>query len=241
MTRRIAILLTSTDTSDFARRHPNDGEKFTTLLQPLRPDWTFDVVSVKDGEFPDSVESYDGYVITGSPASVNGPEAWIGRLMELIREIDRRHIPMFGACFGHQAIAVALGGSVTKSDKGWGLGTAPTHFDRKAPWMEPFRDHLTLFAAHQEQVEDLPEGTEVLGGDDFCPVGAYRIGDHIFATEYHPEMTYRFVSELLDELDGKLDADTLARARVTLEKPAEGAVFAEWIVKFLEYRPPQSA
>lgn len=75
MTRRIAILLTSTDTSDFARRHPDDGQKFTTLLQPLRPDWQFDVISVKDGVFPSSVDSYDGYVITGSPASVNGPEA----------------------------------------------------------------------------------------------------------------------------------------------------------------------
>lgn len=240
MTRRIAILLTSTDTSAFASRHPNDGQKFTTLLQPLRPDWLFDVISVKDGEFPDRVDSYDGYVITGSPASVNGPEAWIDRLKQLIREIDARRIPMFGACFGHQAIAVALGGTVTISDKGWGLGTAPTHFDRKAPWMEPFRDHLTLFAAHQEQVERLPEGAEVLGGDTFCSIGAYRIGDHIFATEYHPEMTHAFIAELLVELEGKLDAETLARASQSLENPAEGPLFAQWIVNFLEYRPSAS-
>lgn len=236
MTRRIAILLTSTDTSDFAKRHPDDGQKFTTLLQPLRPDWVFDVVSVKDGIFPEAADSYDGYVITGSPASVNGPEAWVTELMSLIREIEARRIPMFGACFGHQAIAVALGGSVTKSDKGWGLGTAPTHFDRKAPWMEPFRDHLVLFAAHQEQVEELPDGAEILGGDEFCPVGAYRIGDHVFATEYHPEMTHRFIDELLDELVGKLDSGTLDKAKTTLETPAEGPFFAQWIVNFLEYR-----
>ncbi len=237
MTRRIAILLTSTDTSDFARRHPDDGEKFTTLLQPLRPDWRFDVVSVKDGELPASADSYDGYVITGSPASVNGPETWVDRLKSLIRDIDRQRIPMFGACFGHQAIAVALGGSVVRSDKGWGLGTATTHFDRRAPWMEPFRDRLVLYAAHQEQVQDLPEGAEILGGDEFCPVGAYRIGDHVFATEYHPEMTHGFVAELLDELEGKLDPETLAKARASLDRPTEGPFFAQWIVNFLEYRP----
>lgn len=236
MTRRIAILLTSTDTSDFAKRHPDDGKKFTTLLQPLRPDWRFDVVSVKDGVFPASADSYDGYVITGSPASVNGPEDWVEQLKSLIRDVEARRIPMFGACFGHQAIAVALGGSVVVADKGWGLGTASTHFDRQAPWMEPFRDHLVLFAAHQEQVQDLPEGAEVLGGDAFCPIGAYRIGDHVFATEYHPEMTHGFIAELLDELDGKLDADTIAKARATLEIPAEGSFFAQWIVNFLEYR-----
>jgi GMP synthase-like glutamine amidotransferase len=236
MTRRIAILLTSTDTSDFAKRHPHDGEKFTTLLQPLRPNWTFVTVSVKDDIFPQDVGSYDGYVITGSPASVNGPEPWIARLMSLIREIEAQRIPMFGACFGHQAIAVALGGSVIRSDKGWGLGTAATHFDRKAPWMEPFQEDVVLFAAHQEQVDIPPEGTEVLGGDAFCPVAAFRIGDHVFTTEYHPEMTYNFIDELLDELDGKLDAATLTKARATMGSHAEGPLFAQWIVNFLEYR-----
>jgi GMP synthase-like glutamine amidotransferase len=156
--------------------------------------------------------------------------------MSLIRDIEAQRIPMFGACFGHQAIAVALGGSVIVSDKGWGLGTASTHFDRRAPWMEPFRDHLVLFAAHQEQVQALPDGAEILGGDEFCPVGAYRIGDHVFATEYHPEMTHNFIAELLDELSGKLDADTLAKARASLDRVAEGPFFAQWIVNFLEYR-----
>ena len=29
---------------------------------------------------------------------------------------------MVGICFGHQIIAKALGGVVSKSDKGWGVG-----------------------------------------------------------------------------------------------------------------------
>lgn len=236
MTRRIAILMTSTDVSDFAARHPDDGGKFTALLKPLRPDWQFDVVYARDNEFPASLDDHDGYIITGSPASVNGKEDWIANLMEFIRRAYAAGKPLFGACFGHQAIAVALGGAVDRSEKGWGLGTASTHFDRKAPWMEPFRDHLTLFAAHQEQVMDLPAGADVLGGDDFCPIGAYRIGDTVFCTEYHPEMTLPFLTELLVEMEGKLDAATLDKARQTLKIPAEGAVFGEWIVKFLEYR-----
>ena len=241
MSRRIGILLTSNDTSDFAKQHPDDGEKFRALLQPLRPDWIFDVIPVKDDVFPQGPEDYDGYIVTGSPASVNGPEPWIARLSQFIRELHARRINLFGACFGHQAIAVALGGEVTRSSKGWGLGTADTHFDAFAPWMQPAHSKLTLYAAHEEQVTKLPVGAAVLGGDDFCPIGAYRIGDHVFATEYHPEMTPDFIAALVEHLDGKLDRATIASARKSAKLPAQGGDFAEWIVNFLEYSARESA
>lgn len=235
MARKIGILLTSNDTSDFARRFPDDGEKFIALLAPLRPDWTFEVIRVKDNVFPESPDAFDGYIITGSPASVNGSEVWIARLMEFIRMLSDRRINVFGACFGHQAIAVALGGTVAVSPKGWGLGIAKTHFAKTAPWMQPAHCELTLYAAHGEQVTKLPEGAVVLGGDEFCPVGAYRIGDHVFATEYHPEMTPDFIAALIDELDDDLDKATIGRAKASLAMPDQGKDFAQWIVNFLEY------
>ncbi len=65
--RNIGILLTCVDDSEFARRFPDDGEKFRRLLQPLLPDWTFTIIAVKDNVFPEHVSDYDGYIITGSP------------------------------------------------------------------------------------------------------------------------------------------------------------------------------
>jgi GMP synthase-like glutamine amidotransferase len=235
MKRKIGILLTSNDTSDFAKQHPTLGEKFQDLLQPLRPDWTFDVISVKDNIFPASPDAYDGYIITGSPASVNDDEEWVINLLTFIRVLADRNIQTFGSCFGHQAIAVALGGAVGVSAKGWGLGTAKTHFDQFAPWMTPRYNELTLSAAHSEQVTQLPKEAVVLGGDAFCPVGAYRIGNHVFATEYHPEMTMDFISELIDAMEEDLDAATISRAKASLENGNQGKEFAQWIVNFLEY------
>jgi GMP synthase-like glutamine amidotransferase len=234
MSRSIAILLTSNDTSDFARRFTHDGVRFTELLQPFRPDWRFETIPVKDDVFPADPSDYDGYVISGSPASVQGDDPWIAHLLDFIRQADRRRIPMFGACFGHQALALALGGEVRRSEKGWSLGTAPTHFQRFAPWMEPRQESVRLYSAHQEQVTRLPDGAELLGGDAFCPIGAFRIGNHVFTTEYHPEMTPAFIHGLVDSLDGKLDAATIARARKALEHPAEGRLFGQWIVNFLD-------
>ena len=57
MTRRLAVLLTNDDTSAFAADFPNDGLKVVQLLQPLQLNWSFEVVSVKDGVLPASPEA----------------------------------------------------------------------------------------------------------------------------------------------------------------------------------------
>ncbi len=235
MTLSIGILLTSNDTSDFAKGFPHDGVRFTGLLQPFRPDWHFTTIPVKDDVFPDHPYDYDGYVISGSPASVQGNDPWILNLLDFIRLADRLRIPMFGACFGHQAIALALGGEVKKAEGGWGLGTSVTEFSATAPWMQPQQRSVRLYSAHQEQVTRLPEGAELLGGDAFCPIGSFRIGGHVFTTEYHPEMTPAFIHGLIDSLEGKLDDATIAKARETLAHEAEGPLFGQWIVNFLEW------
>lgn len=230
----IGVLITNTDDSEFAKRHPRDPEKFQALLQPLRPNWTFTAVWVRDAEFPANIKDFDGYVITGSPASVHDGAAWIGQLLNLIRDVDEARIPTVGVCFGHQAIALALGGTVEASPGGWGFGTATTTFSRSEPWMVPARQSLTLYAAHSEQVTRAPGGAVVLGGSAFCPIASYRVGTHIFTTEYHPEMTLEFISALVEELADYLGPAVTARARAQIRQPADGAIFAEWAVRFLE-------
>ena len=145
---RIAVLLTNDDTSAFAAHFPNDGQKVVQLLQPLRPSWTFEVVPVKDGVLPASAQAFDGYVITGSPASVNDDSLpWVGQLLGFIREVHAARQPLIGLCFGHQAVARALGGQVVRNAAGWGLGTAATHWAQPRAWMHPPRAATTLMAA----------------------------------------------------------------------------------------------
>lgn len=234
MKRRIAILLTSNDISEFSRRFPNDGIKVQTLLSHWRPDWEYRVWSVKDGEFPADIDVADAYVITGSPASVHDALDWIAELKRLIRDLHAARRPLVGLCFGHQAIAVALGGQVQRNPSGWRLGIATTQFNREKSYMQPSALHLDLYAAHNEQVTELPPGAELLGGDAFCPFASFAIGRHVFTTEYHPEFTADFVGGLVDELTGKLSPDLIAGARRDLSRPAHGALFAQWMVQFME-------
>lgn len=234
MSRRIAILLTSNDTSEFADRFPNDGVKVQTLLTPLRPDWGYRIWSVKDGVFPPRIDAFDGYIITGSPASVHDPWDWIAKLKRLIQDLDVAKVPQVGLCFGHQAIALALGGQVEHNPGGWRLGIASTHFHGAKSYMQPFVADLDLYAAHNEQVTRLPPGAELLGGDALCPNASFAIGRHVLTTEYHPEFTPEFVGGLTDELAGKLPPEVIAGARRDLSRSAQGALFAQWMVQFLE-------
>ena len=236
MNLRIAVLLTNDDTSAFAARFPNDGQKVVQLLQPLRPDWTFEVVPVKDGVLPSGPQAFDGYVVTGSPASVNDDSLpWVGQLLAFIRDVHAARQPLIGLCFGHQAVARALGGQVARNAAGWGLGTATTHWPQARPWMQPFHAITTLMAAHNEQVTCMPEGAECLGGSDFCPIGSMQIGQHIWTTQYHPEMPLVFMQALLSYLADKLDNDTLARAHASLNNAADVPLFGQWMVQFFEH------
>lgn len=238
----MAVLLTNDDNSAFAAQFPNDGQKVVQLLQPLRPAWTFEVVPVKDGVMPSSTQAYDAYVITGSPASVNDDRLpWIGPLLDFIRALHAAHQPLIGLCFGHQAVARALGGQVAPHPAGWGLGTAATHWLDARPWMRPGQSTTTLMAAHNEQVTCMPPGAECLGGSDFCPIGSMQIGHHIWTTQYHPEMPLAFMQALLGQLADQLDAATLARAHASLAQAADVPLFAHWMVHFLEYARENTA
>ncbi len=236
MSLRIAVLLTNDDTSAFASHFPNDGEKVVRLLLPLRPAWTFEVVPVKDGVLPAGPQAFDGYVVTGSPASVNDDRLpWVGQLLAFIRAVHAVQQPLIGLCFGHQAVARALGGQVARHAAGWGLGTAATHWPQARPWMQPFQGSTTLMAAHNEQVTRMPEGAECLGGSDFCPTGSMQIGQHIWTTEYLPETPLVYMQALLGYLADKLDAATLDRAHASLQQAADAALFGQWMVQFFEH------
>jgi GMP synthase-like glutamine amidotransferase len=213
----LAVLVTNTDESAFAACHPRDGAKFRALFAAVRPDWRVSVFDLTRGEMPSG--DFDGWVIGGSPASVNEVAEWIARLMGLIRDTD---LPIFGACFGHQAIAKALGGEV--APQGWIFGAVPCEV--ATPWGQ---GRFRLAAAHHEQVTRLPEGAEVVASHPGCPIGGFRIGTRIFTTQNHPEIDDAFLAALVAEYEPKLPEGTVKPL-----VPVEGPAFAEVIARFFE-------
>jgi GMP synthase-like glutamine amidotransferase len=222
----IAILETNTDDSAFAKAHPRDGDKWRALLGAVRPDWVFTVFDVTKGQFPPEQSLFDGWIIGGSPASVHDTDAWVGWLMDLIWQIAAAGQPMFGACFGHQAIAQALGGEVGKNPHGWKLGLAEMSDDSGIM--------IKQYAAHTEQVTALPKGARVIARSTHCPVAGFAMGDYVLTTQYHPEMTHGFIVGLVEHLAHDLPASVIAQARDDLRGFADTAASARRIVTFIE-------
>lgn len=229
---RIAIFMAQTDTSDFARAHPDDGQKFAALLRGVRPGWQFDVHRVAFGDFPERIEA-DGGLITGSIASVNDDAAWIARLADLVRDLHAVRRPLFGACFGHQLIASALGGRVGPNPGGWCFGLAESRVIVPQGWMVPARGRTLLHAAHGEQVLDLPAGAVPIATGEGTPVAAFSMGRHVATTQYHPEMDRAFFRGLFPLAEGLVPRDRMAAARAET-RPTDNAVHAEWIARFFE-------
>lgn len=229
---RLAVLMTNTDDSDFSQLHPKDGDKWRRAIANVRPDWHVTVFSVKDNDFPLSLQEFDGAIITGSPASVHDQTPWMGKLAKLIRQAHSMQFPLFGACFGHQAIAMALGGKVTQNPNGWVFGTVNVQPITPPDWMAS--DPLTQYAAHIEQVTDLPQNAKiVLQGPD-CTIGGYILGSHIFCSQYHPEMSHDFIGALVNELTNSKPAEVIDQARRSLAVKAQNKEFMESVAQFFQ-------
>ena len=91
---------------------------------------------------------------------------------------------------------------------------------------------LRQYAAHVEQVTRLPEGAEVVMGNAACPVGGFVVGNAVFTTQYHPEMTHDFITALIEEYAAKLPPGVVRAARDSLAERADNDRVAGWIMAF---------
>jgi GMP synthase-like glutamine amidotransferase len=236
----IAILLAGHTNKAMPQRFHDYDDMFTALFQdlPYGKDFRYTVLQVVDDVFPDHVDNYDGYLISGSAFGVYDDAPFIGRLMDLIRQIYHAKKPLVGICFGHQIIAHTLGGHAQKWDHGWGLGTIEINLTDLPDWIGENdwtgskNSTINLIHVHQDQVIDLPTGARHIGSTYHCKNAAYLIGDTVFALQGHPEFDAPYTDALASLLEDRAGKSCVEAARKSLSKPHDGKKVAKWILKF---------
>ena len=231
---QLAVLVTNTDDSAFARARQDDAEKFAELVALVRPDWRTAAFWVCRDAFPENLAAFDGVMITGSPASVNDPDPWIARLGDMVGDVIARRQPLFGACFGHQMVARSLGARVVPNPGGWGHGRLDLTRVGATPWGGA-APSLSLYGSHTEQVERLPDGARLVFEGPGLPVGGFALGDTVFTVQHHPEMTQDFIADLVEEYAEEVGPQVTQAARASLARPADRAAFAQEIARFFEH------
>ena len=156
-----------------------------------------------------NISDYDGFIISGSKSGVYEDHFWLPILFSTIQNIHRSGKKLLGICFGHQAIAMALGGKVIKSDKGWGIG----HYQNQ--WHQA-GEPLVLLSFHQDQVEILPNGFETLASSVFCPYYVTQYQQQIFTTQGHPEMSTEYILAIVNLFEDKIGGKASNQCRQSI-------------------------
>jgi GMP synthase-like glutamine amidotransferase len=209
---------------------------FANLFARHAPQITLRPFDVCNGEFPPSLDACDAYLTTGSRLSAYDDVDWIHALKDFMRRIHESKKPFIGVCFGHQLIAEALGGKVSRAATGWGAGVHGVEVVRHELWMRPEGSSCALQYMHQDQVERLPEDGVVIGRSDHCPVAIFRAGDSTLGMQAHPEFPKAYSEALLLDRVERIGAERVKAALASLDQPTDESVVARWVVEFLEGR-----
>lgn len=156
-------------------------------------------IAMDQGELgPINLEEYSGVILGGGPGNVTDtPEQKTPAqrkfepiLYKLLAEIVQRDFPLLGACLGVGLLANALGGVVSK-DFGETVGPVPislTPAGKADPLLQDVPETFTAFVGHKEGCAVLPKTATLLASSPKCPVQMYRVGQNVYATQFHPEL-----------------------------------------------------
>lgn len=144
-----------------------------------------------------TLDRHDGVVVGGSPFNVADDDK--GETQERVerdlRTIARRAIEgraaAFFTCYGIGVVTRMLGGIVGTAtpEQVHASRIRITEAGAADPVFGPSAPSMTAFTAHKEGSTEPPPGAVLLATNDVCPVQAYRVGDRLYATQFHPEPT----------------------------------------------------
>lgn len=232
---KIGILAAGITPDVLQANYPTYADMFAQQLSGIDPTLEFEIYDVRLDEFPQSTADCDGWLITGSKFNSYDDDPWILRLCEFIREIDSHQQVLVGICFGHQIIARALGGTVTKSTSGWGVGVHHYQAIGNIPTLPETTD-IAFCAFHQDQVIEKPEKLDVFLRSDFCEYAGFIYQDRILTFQGHPEFSKEYESELVELYAGVTLTPAIAdKARRTIKEDSiQNTQLMCWIAQFLK-------
>jgi len=205
---------------------------FDTLFQQHAPEIVLEPFDVQNNEYPEEPNQYAGFIGTGSSASVWENIPWINRFKRFLRDLYHNGNKFIGICFGHQMIAESLGGRCEKSDRGWGIGVKAVKIYQKKDWMKPKQNSYRLIVSHQDQISKLPENSEVLGGNEHCPLSMITVGNHFLGIQAHPEFTPAYSRRLMQSRIDRIGLKAVQEAEKILQDKTDEAVVAQWMANF---------
>jgi GMP synthase (glutamine-hydrolysing) len=151
----------------------------------------------KTGIPPLDLDDYAAIIVGGSPFDISTPaerksdiQVRIeGDFRRLLDDVVRRDFPFLGACSGCGLLGSYLETPISGkySEPVGGARVSITEDGRRDPLLEGFPDEIDVLCGHKEACDVLPRGAALLMTGDACPVQMFRVGENVYATQFHPE------------------------------------------------------
>jgi len=144
-----------------------------------------------------SLDDYSAIIVGGSPFDISTPEPEKSTIQKKI-EGDFRHLldevvtndfPFLGACSGCGLLGSYLNTPISDkhAEPVGGAVVSLTENGGKDALLSGFPDQITVLLGHKEACDEIPAGASLLIRGEACPVQMFRIGENIYATQFHPE------------------------------------------------------
>jgi len=124
-------------------------------------------------------------ILSGGPSSVYAADA-----PALTAEVFTSGVPVFGMCYGFQAMAQTLGGEVRRTGRSE-FGRTPVLVSEPGTLLSEVPTEHRVWMSHGDSVVAAPEGFTVLASTSGSPVAAFEDVDRGLAgVQWHPEVLH---------------------------------------------------
>lgn len=133
----------------------------------------------------DEISDVDGLVLSGGSPNVASDKNAMGNNGEYL---DRADFPVFGICAGMQFLSEHFGGVLGPSAVPE-FGKVGLDIVDHGGLFRNIPDRIDVWASHNDEVKNVPDGFDITARSVSCPVEAVRSRTRpIYGVQFHPEV-----------------------------------------------------
>lgn len=119
---------------------------------------------------------------------------WMQQEMKWLEQVLAKNVPVYGICFGCHMLTQVYGGTVVKGDPGFVFGFTRVQQVADDDVFGQQLDGVEVFQAHQDTYT-LPQTAKGLMVGDIYREQAAKFGERVYGTQFHPEITTKFIED----------------------------------------------